>query len=90
MAVPLIFTAAAVGFAAKVALRAIGVGIITIVGAAGLVTAVDSLAQQYLTALPGDVMALLGQLRIDLCINMALAGVTLRLTLAGAKRLGVL
>jgi hypothetical protein len=90
MAIPLLVGAAAAGMIARTVLKAIGIGVISIVGAAGLVTGVESLVRGYVTGLPTDVLSMLGLLRIDLCINVALAGVTLRLTVAGAKRFGIL
>lgn len=90
MALPLLIGAAAVGIIAKTVLRALGLGIITIVGTAGLVAAVSTIVQGQLSGLPSDIQNGLGLLRMDLVVNMLLAGVVLRLTIAGAKKIGVL
>jgi hypothetical protein len=88
--VGLALTAAAIGGIVKVALRALGIGIISVVGLYGVITALQALIVSQTNLSDVAVLNIMGLARVDEAFNILIFWMNMKLTAMGARRLGLL
>jgi hypothetical protein len=74
----------------RVALAAVGIGVVSFVGVNSLISMVGSEIQQNLSGMPADAIALLGVAKIDVAVSIILSAFSVRASIFALKKLRVL
>jgi hypothetical protein len=93
MAAPLIglgLTAVAIGGIVKTALRAIGIGVISFAGGLAMVATLETILRAQVLQSDLPVLHILGIARVDEAFNILIMFMTLRITVSGSRRLGLI
>ena len=77
------FLANIIGPLAAKLLTSLGIGAVTYIGITALLDTVRSYLLSNVTGMPADVLALFGLIKLDIAINIMLAAVAARASLAG-------
>lgn len=80
------FLSSIVGPLAAKILTSVGVGLVSLVGITALLAAVKAYLVSQIGGSPPQVLAILGMLKVDIAINIALSAVTARAVISGMNK----